>query len=364
MAAILGSAWEFRQVGPPNKVITLNAYQAPFGRLRKNPVIDTEFELRDSEVFYAGLRTPTRQIFGDKESPIVLHGRWSDKYLGSGGAVALLKEFKQFAADEVQITVKWGQIIAYIGLLHKVRGGIEDSANLAWEMSIKVDEDLDLQKVVPSLDGIPQSVQTSVGDITSDLDSLVFNVMNNPLGDDLLPSFFDQLASLINALRNAEADFYNVTVDLQDYISATNEQLARLLGSLSAMETAVSNIQDAIDTATIDSIVYYRTAEVDYSWIDYKLQNDLAADSLLFELATMDKQVKLAQSGQNQVTVMAQDGDTWETISIKVYGQADGASTLRRANGVVTLRQANGATYGQQPVPGKTYVVPLTALDF
>lgn len=355
MAQLIGSAWEFRQSGPPNKVITLNSYQAPFGRLRKTAIIDTEFELRETKVYYGGLRVPDRVIFGDKESPILLKGRWSDKYLGTGGAVALRDEFKQFVADAVPVTVKWGQIVAYAGLCQKLRIAMEDRANLAWELSIEVDEDLNLTKVVPTIDGVPQSPGTSTNNITGDLNDLVFNVTNNPLGDDLSPSFFEQMTSLINALRNAEANFYDVTADFQDYITATHEQISRLLGAISSLETSVQNIQDAIDTATVDGILYYRTAETDYSWLNYKLQNDLSADNLLYELAQMDKQCRLAVQGQNTVTTRAQDGDTWESISNRVYGQPDGAATIRAANGI---------TYGQLPNPGQTYVVPLTATDF
>ena len=353
--ALIGRAWEFRQTGPPNKVITLNDYQAPFGRLRKQPVFPTHFKLRSSEQYYGGLRIPDRSIFGDKEEPVVLRGRWSDKYLGEGGAVLLWQNFKQFVADAVQVTVKWGQIVAYVGLLDELKVDVEDNANLAWELTFKPDEDLALTKQVPTIDGIPQSPKTSAGTIGDDLDDLVFRVANVPLGDDMLPSFFDQLESLINALRNAEAGFYDATADFQDYTSATNAQIGRLLGTVSSLETAVQNVQDAIDTASVDGILYARTAETDFAWIDYKLNNDLSADNLHNELAQMSKQCQLATQGQNTVTTRAQDGDTWESISNRVYGQPDGAATLRSANGI---------TYGQQPIPGQTYNVPLTATDF
>lgn len=362
--AILGSAWEIRQVGPPNKVITLNSYQAPFGRLRKNPVVDTEFELRMSEVYYAGERVPTRHIFGDKESDIQLKGRWSDQYLGQGGAIQLAKTVKTVIQDQVQCTVKWGQILAYTGMPWKLRVGIEDNANLVWELSIKVDEDLDLPKVVPNFDGIPKSPGISVNDITAGLAAMLSRVAQKPISADLDPNFLDQLFSLLTSLRNAEAAFYDASADLQDYLTASNEQLGRLLGSIQALEAAVQNVSNAVDTVTLDAITYARTAETDYAWLDYKNSSDYAAQFVLYDLAQMQRQVVLAQQGTNQVTYRAQDGDTWESISIAVYGQADGANTLRTANGVATLRQANGSKYGSQPIPGKEYVVPLTALTF
>ena len=355
MTTVLGKAWEFRQNGPPNTVITLNDYQAPFGRLRKNPVMETEFELRETETFYGGLRVPDRAIFGDKESPVVLHGRWSDKYLGSGGANLLVQQCKQFTADAVSCTIKWGQIVAYVGLATKLKIGREDAANVTWEWSFKVDQDLDLKQVVPDIDGVPQSPKTSASNIGTDLDQLVARVVNNPLGDDISPNFFDQLQSLITSLRNAEAQFYQMTATMVDYVSASNEQISRLMGTVSALESAVQNIQDAIDTTAIDGILYYRSGETDFQWVDYKMQNDLSADALLYELAQMDKQCRLALQGQNTVTTMAQDGDTWESISNRVYNSPDGAASIRSANGI---------QYGQLPVSGKSYVCPITALDF
>lgn len=358
--AILGSAWEFRQVRPPNgaqqaKVITLNSYQAPFGRLRKAPVMDTEFMLRETEVYYAGLRTPTRLIFGDKEEPIVLKGRWSDKYLGQGGANDLALRFKQFVADSIQCTIKWGQIVAYTGLPYRLRIGREDGSNLTWELSIKVDADLALLKVVPTLDGVPQSVNTSASNITSDLSQFVSGVENNAIVDDLNPNFLEQLASLLAAIRNAEANFYDATQNVQDYASATRDQLNQITGAITQLRTGIVNLQDAIDTVTLAGITFVRTADVDFEWFSYKSNSDLVSDSVLYQLATMDRQCLIAERGQNQVTTLAVEGDTWEIISIRVYGQADGANTLR---------QANGATYGQQPTPGFAYVVPLTTQDF
>lgn len=355
MASLIGRAWEFRQTGPPNKVITLNDYQAPFGRLRKQPVFDTHFKLRETEQFYGGLRQPDRLIFGDKEEPVTLKGRWSDKYLGTGGAIALWTEFKQFVADAVQVTVKWGQIVAYTGLCNEFHAAIEDNSNLVWELTFKPDEDLALTKQTPTLDGIPQSPRTSVNNITADLDQLVFRVVNVPLGDDIQPSFFEQLQSLVTAIRNAEANFYDVTADMQDYVSSSNELLRRLLGAVSSLATSVQNVQDAIDTASVDGILFVRSAETDYAWLDYRLNNDLAVDSLLYELAQMDKQSRLATQGQNTVTTLAKDGDTWESISSRVLGQPDGAASIRAANGV---------QYGELPVAGRTYSIPLTATDF
>jgi hypothetical protein len=347
--------WELRQVGPPNKVVTLNDYQAPFGRLRKAPVVDTVFELRATETYYAGLRVPTRHIFGDKESDIVLKGRWSDKYLGVNGANELAASVKDFVQDAVQCTVKWGAILAYTGLVYSIRVSREDARNLAWEMTIKVDEDLALRKQVQSLATVPQSIQTSVDTIVQASSDLISAVANNPIADDLNPSFLDQITSLVSTLRNATSNLVNASADIDDYLTAARDQLARLQGTISGMETAVNNVTNAVDTATVDAILFYRTAETDYEWAGYKSGSDIASNTVLYELAVMDKQIRLAQRGDDRVTTRAQDGDTWELISERVYGQADGAATLR---------QANGVTYGQLPTPGQLYVVPLTATTF
>lgn len=354
MASILGSAWEFKQQGPPNKTITLNAYQAPFGRLRKNPVIDTEFELRMSEVFYAGLRVPTRHHFGDKESPIILKGRWSDKYLGKNGANTQAVEFKQFVADAVVCTISWGQVCAYVGLPNKLRIGREDAQNMTWEVSILVDEDKALTKFVPNIDDLrTRSPASQLTQVNEDLSNFMLVAPDPDLLSNLSPGFIDELTALTDRLRNATAEFYTATQYLQDWTSATGEQLARAVGAISQLSSAIENVQDAVNTATIDGISYARTAETDYEWADYVGSSDYYAESVIYDLAQMQRQAQLAQQGgQGQVTTVAQGGDTWESISDRVYGDPGGAATLRDANGV---------TYGQQPTPGTAYVVPLNA---
>lgn len=354
MASILGSAWEFRQLGPPNKTITLNDYQAPFGRLRKNAVIETEFELRMAEVRYAGLRVPTRQHFGDKESDIVLKGRWSDKFLGKNGANQLAVQVKQFIADAVVCTVSWGQVCAYVGLPAKLRIGREDSQNMTWEITVLVDEDKALTSFVPNIDDLrTRSPVSQLAQVNEDLSNFMLVAPDPDLLANLSPAFLDDLASLVNRLRNATAEFYTATQYLQDWTSATGEQLQRAIGAVSQLSSAVENVQGAVNTASIDGIIFARTADTDYEWAEYASTSDYYAESVLYDLAQMQRQAQLAQQGgQGQVTTVAQGGDTWESISDRVYGDPDGASTLRDANGI---------TYGQLPTPGTSYVVPLNS---
>jgi len=128
------SPWTFTQLGGAQKTLTLEGWSAPFGRPRKGAVVAEEVSWRASETYYQGSVTPTRHDFGDRLEPWTLKGRWMDQVLGPGGANARALDWKLFHADHQRIAIRWGEIVAYKGVLSKLKLERESSAHIAWSM--------------------------------------------------------------------------------------------------------------------------------------------------------------------------------------------------------------------------------------
>jgi len=344
-------AWKIIQLGPPNKTLTLQGYNAPFGRPRKGSVVDTEFELRESETYYSFRRKPSRHIFGDKESPMILHGRWMDSAIsGPGSAIAFGRYVKQMVADKVRVSVAWGTTASYVGLMTKLRIGRESPAEIVWELTIKVDADVDLVRESAFLNAMITPISQAT-QIDAAFKNYVATVEDDPISLDLNPSFLDMLRGLVSAANQAAAALLAAADAAQDYTAATAQQLARLRGAVSQFQTAIANMQDTIDTADIDAITFVRSANTDTRWIAYKAESDLQGGDIRALLADMDREVQLAQRGRGTSSYMATLFDTWESISTAVFGTADGAQAIRDANGV---------RFGQKPVAGQSYLIPAS----
>lgn len=343
-----GQSWEFRQVGPPNKILTLSGQAAPHGRLRREAVANTRLELRDNETFYGGKRSPTRQVFGDKQTPMVLRGRWSDQFLGVGGTQKQIVSFKNFVADQQLATVKWGSIVAYIGLPFAFEEWWETDSDARWEFTIKLDEDMSLdalsQPVVPI-----KSPADSINALTADFAKFLATVRVNAIAEDFSPSFLDLIDDAISKFNSASATLINAAKSVQDFESALASDIKRLRGGINQFRTAALVIQNTVDSIPIDSQLFNRSAETDTKYFAYTTQSAIALFDMLAILADLDIRAERSQRGTARVTTKAQDGDTWESISNRVYYSPDGAQRLRDANGV---------RYGSLPTPGFDYVVP------
>jgi hypothetical protein len=342
--------WEIAQQGPPGKTVTLGGASAPHGRRRKAPVADTEFELRMEEFFYPGVRSPGWNIFGDRESPIILRGRFMDSELGPRGALAKLLEVKDLIKDGVKCAIRWGSLLTYVGLPHKIRAGREDAAEIAYELTIKVafDGDLGRRLALPDPPTSPFDQAQLIADKTKEItDILRKGIAPN---EELFPDFLAPFEDLINAVNGAVAEFLHAAEAIDDFESALAGDIRRLVGGIGQVRTAMLTLNQALDNAILDAAIINRTAANEYAFARGVADGDLAAIDILALLADLDVQARRAEQGRTFKTIVAREGDTWEDIARRELGSADAAQSIKDANNI---------RYAEKPFGGRSYLIPL-----
>ncbi len=347
----MAQAWTLTQIGGNQTSITFKGYSAPFGRLRKGPVVKPRFKLRESKTYYAGVRAPSRHIFGDQEDSLVLHGRWSDQTLQLGGMQDLVAQVKQLFADQQLCLLKWGDILSYRVLPTEFEAGLEGAADCTWEMTFDVDEDLNLAQLSQPVSA-PRSPINQMNLALADLVTFKKLALDLEISEDLIPDFLYLLESFIDKIASATAAFVNAVNAIQDYESAVASQLNRLRGAINQIRTAVVGMQELVESVAIEGILFERWADGDLKWLGFKNNAGIASDSILAIFSDMESDIETAERGTGAISLKASQGDTWETLSVKAYGNTGGG---------LKIRDANGATYGAQPNPGQTYLIPSAA---
>lgn len=345
--------WVISQLDPPNQTIRLEGLSAPHGRRRRKPIMETEWELRQQKTYYPGRRKPTRHHFGDQESDIVLVGRFMDTELDTGGAVDKRQEVRQFAAAARRVRVRWGSVASYQGIIAKVRTGFEDAANITYEITIEVDadEDLAVRRVISVQPIAPTQV---AGFVLKEIATVraPFQTDSGLPNFDVLQDAISAMSSVVSTVNLASATFLSAAEAVRDFTSATSGQLKRLLGGITQLKTAMITMQNAFDSIALDSVLFVRTATVETTWQGLKNESNLSALNVLSLLADLEVSARSALGSPGFQTIIARDGDTWESLATRAIGGPDGANALRDANGV---------RYGEKPIGGRSYVVPVNA---
>src|SRR5689334_12257383 len=134
--------WLIQQTTGDRKQFLLSGRFAPHGRPRKGAVVVEEEKLRQQEVFYTNSPRPTRHIFGTKHEPWELKGRFQDHVLGPRGAMNKKQELQKFFRDQQPVLVRWGDIVAYEGILSGIKFEVEAEYDIAYTIHISVDADV------------------------------------------------------------------------------------------------------------------------------------------------------------------------------------------------------------------------------
>src|SRR5580693_5242858 len=194
--------WTFTQVAGDQKVLTLAGESAPHGRPRASPVVEDEMGLRDATVYYPGNPRPTRHVFGEIHNDWVLSGRFSDRFLGSGGAKAMVEQMKAFIADEQQVTIAWGDILAATGLVRRIKPSRESESEIGWTLTVGIDGDDALPLAAPQPSALDPG--SKLGKVGSGLDAI--NGLSSVPGDlGLSTDFLDSLSDLVGQINSVSA---------------------------------------------------------------------------------------------------------------------------------------------------------------
>lgn len=340
------SVWTFEQVGGDRKKLVLNDHCAPHGRPRKKPVVETEVELREDEVRYAGNSEPTRHLFGTKESPEKLEGRLRDANGGAGFARQKRLEIESFVRDQQQCIATWDDLVSQLCLIKRAKFGIESGGEITYELELLIDKNL-LDDSVESLVVEPRGPQDLTNQMLLALTDM--NALTEVPG--LKGSIFDSISSLISGVASVSAACNQVAGQIDSFVNAPFQLMNQLRASLDQFRTAVTALRRAYDDLTVDIALENQNAQNQQAFWD--VQSAWAASSLdaIRQAIALERSSAVAQTGNIRELYTAKDGDTWDQISRIVYnGSADRAEDIRNANGVEA---------GANPVPGTTYMVPV-----
>jgi hypothetical protein len=134
-----------------------------------------------------------------------------------------------------------------------------------------------------------------------------------------------------------------------DMEKATFSTIQHFRGAGVGLQTAIISARDTLTSTAIDSVLAVRSAVNDTLWVTYLNTFDTDSCVILDMLAGIDRKVELKAQSEASKLITAVEGDSWESLATRAYGDPAKAGTLR---------SANGARYGERPEPSETYLVP------
>jgi hypothetical protein len=338
------SRWVFKQLGGNRRTLELADHAAPHGRPRQEPVVEDEIEIREDETYYSGDVPPTRHIFGAKFSAWELNGRFSDGYGGLNFAKTKTEEVKAFVSEQQQVQITWADIISAKGFIKRFSPGREAIGEVVWDMTILIDSD--------DLIAFPQRVEEVVVPAVDYL--AVWNallpaeeILETP--ETLRTGVFTTLESFIASLNTVSAAALSISEQIDTLATAPFALLARFRAGIRQVSTAVGNLRATYDQLEVNRALENERAQETQRFLDLQARWDAGGLEALRGLQYLDRQAELAQAGQIRGAIRANDGDTWETLSQRVYGDRTRADDIREANGVEP---------GDDPQANVQYLVP------
>lgn len=340
--------WEFAQIEGKGerKTLTLDAWNAPFGRPRKQPLIVETIRSRVQTTRYPGSDKQTRHAFGTNWETTELRGRWMTKANSGLGVTAndIAEDWTAFVRDERTCRIAWGKIVSWTGFIEELEIARESEDEIAWKLKIQIDSRDDVVKLkVPAAYERPDNIITSINDFVSTATSF-----RGSFSFDLSFDFLEQLDNLAAALNGPSAEMNRLAGRFDDLEKASFATLQHFRSALTGFRTALITMRDVMLTTEIDSIMLVRTSQADLEWLKYQLDFDHQCTIALEMLGKLDRRAELANKNEASIFVTALDGDTWESISRRATGGLDKAGAIRDLNGV---------KYGEKPTPGESYLV-------
>lgn len=337
--------WIFRQLGPPTKSLVLSGYSAPFGRARKDAIVTDQIKIRQKTTYYPGTDAgPTRHVFGVAFEPWELKGRFMDSAGGAGYAVSQTAYVRAFVRDQQPLAITWGDILAFQGFIESFAPSRESESNVAWKMTILIDEDFTDQTNATTTNFIqgPKSYIPDLKKVATPLPK------KPPI---LKPSLLDSLDNMVSSFNSAIANLVNIVNSVDSFEKAILGDIKRLRAGIGQVRTAALTLRNTISSIQTNSLLISRSAGSDIQGLSYIAQTDVDLVRTLGRIAEMDRQAEIAERGKAQTSYVVQAGDTWESLSTKFF------STPARA---AQLRERNASKYGAQPEAGASITVPFS----
>ncbi len=347
--AISGSSltndWVIVQQAGERKVLQLTGWSAPMGRPRHSTVVSDGIEVRHSDTRYPGNPEVTRHLFGTKLDDFELTGRFMDSVGGKGFAQAKTEEVKQFVADQQEVTIRWSDIIQATGFIEKFIPKREGPGDTAWSMTILIDRDdkADRPTASPLAQQGPQYLVRKIEPMVS--------AISTDIVDDhrLRGNILDLFDNAVSAVTTAFSYLADVAEQIDSFVKAGVGTVNRFRAAVHQFQTVALQMRATIERVLPDDALATRMATEEQQWADTRARFSSNLALILAELADIDRQARTAQQGRIRAIVTAKQGDTWESLSIRVYGSSDRAADLIEANLMAS---------GEQPEPGTDYIAP------
>jgi hypothetical protein len=333
----------FTQLGGEKLTLSLAGAFAPHGRPRQRPVVVDAVSIRNTEVYYPGNAVPTRHLFGTREEPWELNGRFSDRNGGPEYARTLTEYVKRFVADQQQVRIAWNGIVAANGFIESFEPGRESAAEVAWRMTIRIDEDL--LRVIRKRDPVEADPKTYVLNIQDYIDEAWDDALDIP--PTLKVGLIDSLGSLIGSINSAVASVAKIADQMNSFQQGLVSELRRLRAGLRQLRTSVIKARNAYADLVAGTAVVSSNSDDSLAFWNAQGTTGAAMLSAILEIERMDAAAREAERGKIKGVYVARDGDTWESIAQQTLGSAERAADIRNANG------ATG-----NPVPGTEYIIP------
>lgn len=349
----MSTPWIFEQLEGPKgerKLLILNGYAAPFGRPRQKPLVKEVLKSRVQTTRYPKRSgAPVRHAFGTGYEPMEMTGRWMTKHLlRNDGKTAndIANEWTDFLNDERSCRISWGNIVSYIGYIEELELSRESEDEIAWRMKILTDDRDDISvhqgAVVPG-----KSIDVLFDDVKR-FNQTVPNLLK-PASVNIAPDFLESLDLLASKLHAPFAALDRFRGQVADFKTAAHSVISHFRSVVAEYAQAITFLQSFLLGSPVQLAVLIRSPEADLVWLGFTFYMDIASTSTLANLAEMDRLAELAGRSASGKTVVAREGDTWESLSTRTTGGPEKAAVIRALN---------GARYGELPTPGETYLSP------
>jgi len=338
--------WSFRQLGGPKKTLELFGRFGPLGRARRGTVVKDGMRVAQERVFFSGDTPPTRSEFGLRFDDYEIHGRWSDRYLGTGVAIAKCREVKTFVADRQELLISWGDIVSAHGYIEQFLPEREGRGEIPWSMVLNIDWDNQVGRMPTD---IPDERQPRdfMAEIRKALDEKTAKMANFP--PTLKGSIADFINGVLGSLNGVSSSLANAADQINDLANAPFAALRGLRAAIGQFRTVLVKLHTTYDDFEANFALEVERADDVQSFLGFKADFSDGCYRALAVLAEMDRQAALAERGNIKQLYEAREGDTWESIA---------ASTLGSSERAKDIREANGLESGQPPIVGTTYVIP------
>lgn len=343
----MSTPWFFRQLDGERAELRLEGHGAPHGRPYKGEVVGDGIGTRTARTYYPGNDVPTRHVFGGMHDDWILRGRFTDRRGGRGYAEARHNEVKRYQAQRRPVAIVWGSRINARGFLSHYIGRIEGPGEVAWELTIEIDEDLTLGEVRrPPTQTVTPRKRTE--NLVRGMDKSLRD-MSAPQPPTMRGSIFDTVESLVYAVNGAAASLNAVVTQIGNLTTAPFHLLRTLKAGISTFRSAITRLRGYYDDLTVNIALESRDAREMRRFWDVQAAWGASSLEALRELAEMEREATLSQRSRTLAYYEATDGDTWERIANQFYGSPDRAGDIQSANGVEA---------GEPPTPGDLYLIP------